>query len=178
MHFCNELRPDHLTKIAFNGNAIADLDLKVPYLSPPNCHWPDCLVAYVGDSIFVRNCTRRRNLDRYDAAFGEHITAEMKNHEKALSGGEIKKLIELMPAQSKCHILLVSAVSKRAAKDLADVVDCHVVLLRLKHHDGTPTLEQHVVNSTAADNSVFVISIKDLHSGPLSSRKRSPQTMG
>ena len=173
LHLCNELRPNNLTKIAFNGNAIADLDLKVPYLSPPNCHWPDCLVAYVGDSIFVRNCTRRRNRDMYDAAFGDYITAEMKNHEQALSGGNIKKLIELMPAQSKCHILLVSAVSKRAAKDLADVVDCHVVLLRLKHHDGTPTLEHHVVNSTAAENSakrVFVISIKDLHF--------DPQTMG
>ena len=71
------------------------LNLTIPFLSPPNCEWPE----YLKNLGTFGNLRRTQNMEQLDAEAqlvlsAEHLTVEMKNYSRKISSTDMKEILE------------------------------------------------------------------------------------
>jgi hypothetical protein len=92
------------TDIFIDGlNVLDTLQMKIPYLSPPNMQWSDYLEE-IPQSNFG-NLKRARNSDRVDLLADGNIAGEAKDYGYVLELASLRKIINRIPKETKLHLV-------------------------------------------------------------------------
>jgi hypothetical protein len=107
------------------------IDLRIPFLGPPDTEWPSFLSTFTG--INLGTIHRTGNLSQIDFRIPGHgISGEAKDYKDPVPSETMKEILRKVPADSKLHIVLTNRMQASYFdgndKTRADWVD-----LRLEH---------------------------------------------